>query len=233
MICMKINELLKKIRQENGYTLEFMSKRLKVSQPFLSNVENSKKKVSKELYEKMLDAFPTYKNQIEKAYFDTQDINFNSALLKERSNIEKNEYTNFIQIPLYGMASAGNGYINQNEEIELITLPVINGNVKKTNFAAKVNGDSMEPDFKNGDIIVIDTDIDFDIRALNGKEAMVDVGEERYLKKIQFEKGTGDLTLISYNPAYPDIKIPNYELDVVKVTGIITMVVSMRNNFRI
>ncbi len=233
MICMKINELLKKIRQENGYTLEFMSKRLKVSQPFLSNVENSKKKVSKELYEKMLDAFPTYKNQIEKAYFDTQDINFNSALLKERSNVEKNEYTNFIQIPLYGMASAGNGYINQNEEIELITLPVINGNVKKTNFAAKVNGDSMEPDFKNGDIIVIDTDIDFDIRALNGKEAMVDVGEERYLKKIQFEKGTGDLTLISYNPAYPDIKIPNYELDVVKVTGIITMVVSMRNNFRI
>lgn len=233
MICMKINELLKKIRQENGYTLEFMSKRLKVSQPFLSNVENSKKKVSKELYEKMLDAFPTYKNQIEKAYLDTQDINFNSVLLKERSNVEKNEYTNFIQIPLYGMASAGNGYINQNEEIELITLPVINGNVKKTNFAAKVNGDSMEPDFKNGDIIVIDTDIDFDIRALNGKEAMVDVGEERYLKKIQFEKGTGDLTLISYNPAYPDIKIPNYELDVVKVTGIITMVVSMRNNFRI
>nr|DAK37544.1 MAG TPA: Repressor protein CI [Caudoviricetes sp.] len=230
---MKINELLKKIRQENGYTLEFMSKRLKVSQPFLSNVENSKKKVSKELYEKMLDAFPTYKNQIEKAYLDTQDINFNSVLLKERSNVEKNEYTNFIQIPLYGMASAGNGYINQNEEIELITLPVINGNVKKTNFAAKVNGDSMEPDFKNGDIIVIDTDIDFDIRALNGKEAMVDVGEERYLKKIQFEKGTGDLTLISYNPAYPDIKIPNYELDVVKVTGIITMVVSMRNNFRI
>lgn len=233
MICMKINELLKKIRQENGYTLEFMSKRLKVSQPFLSNVENSKKKVSKELYEKMLDAFPTYKNQIEKAYLDTQDINFNSVLLKERSNVEKNEYTNFIQIPLYGMASAGNGYINQNEEIELITLPVINGNVKKTNFAAKVNGDSMEPDFKNGDIIVIDTDIDFDIRALNGKEAMVDVGEERYLKKIQFEKGTGDLILISYNPAYPDIKIPNYELDVVKVTGIITMVVSMRNNFRI
>lgn len=233
MICMKINELLKKIRQENGYTLEFMSKRLKVSQPFLSNVENSKKKVSKELYEKMLDAFPTYKNQIEKAYLDTQDINFNSILLKERSNVEKNEYTNFIQIPLYGMASAGNGYINQNEEIELITLPVINGNVKKTNFAAKVNGDSMEPDFKNGDIIVIDTDIDFDIRALNGKEAMVDVGEERYLKKIQFEKGTGDLILISYNPAYPDIKIPNYELDVVKVTGIITMVVSMRNNFRI
>lgn len=230
---MKINELLKKIRQENGYTLEFMSKRLKVSQPFLSNVENSKKKVSKELYEKMLDAFPTYKNQIEKAYFDTQDVNFNSAFLKERSNVEKNEYTNFIQIPLYGMASAGNGYINQNEEIELITLPVINGNVKKTNFAAKVNGDSMEPDFKNGDIIVIDTDIDFDIRALNGKEAMVDVGEERYLKKIQFEKGTGDLTLISYNPAYPDIKIPNYKLDVVKVTGIITMVVSMRNNFRI
>ena len=210
-----------------------MSKRLKVSQPFLSNVENSKKKVSKELYEKMLDAFPTYKNQIEKAYLDTQDINFNSVLLKERSNVEKNEYTNFIQIPLYGMASAGNGYINQNEEIELITLPVINGNVKKTNFAAKVNGDSMEPDFKNGDIIVIDTDIDFDIRALNGKEAMVDVGEERYLKKIQFEKGTGDLILISYNPAYPDIKIPNYELDVVKVTGIITMVVSMRNNFRI
>jgi len=84
-----------------------------------------------------------------------------------------------VTIPLYGMASAGNGYINQNEEIELITLPVINGNVKKTNFAAKVNGDSMEPKYHSGDVALIKkTGYDFD-----GLVYAVVYNEETYIKK--------------------------------------------------
>ena len=35
---MKINELLKKIRLENGYTLEKIAEKLEVTQPFISNV---------------------------------------------------------------------------------------------------------------------------------------------------------------------------------------------------
>ena len=54
---MKINELLKKIRLENGYTLERMAEKLEVTQPFVSNVINGKKKVSQGLYEKMLTQF--------------------------------------------------------------------------------------------------------------------------------------------------------------------------------
>ena len=68
---------------------------------------------------------------------------------------------------------------------------------------------------------------------MNGKEGVVYYGEEKFLKKIFFEEGTGNLILKSYNPAYADIVIQNYELDKVICKGIISMVVSMRNRKRV
>ena len=44
---MKINELLKKIRLENGYTLERMGERLNVTHSLINQIENNKKNVSK------------------------------------------------------------------------------------------------------------------------------------------------------------------------------------------
>ena len=154
---------------------------------------------------------------------------------KHSSNISDEVFNSFIQIPLFGMASAGNGlieYTDNIDEIEYISLPKLNGNIKKSDFATKVRGDSMEPYYHDGDIIVVDTGF-FDIRTMNGKEGVVYYGEEKFLKKIFFEEGTGNLILKSYNPAYADIVIQNYELDKVICKGIISMVVSMRNRKRV
>lgn len=148
---------------------------------------------------------------------------------KEPSNVTNEVFESFVRIPLYGMASAGNGLIESEESnIEYINIPKLNGNVKKNDFATKVKGDSMEPYYHNGDIIVVDVS-NQDIRTLNGKEALIFYEDKKYLKIVYFEPGTGNLFLKSYNPAYKDIKIEDEEVDTLYCNGVISMVISMRN----
>ena len=148
---------------------------------------------------------------------------------KEPSNVTDEIFESFVRIPLYGMASAGNGLIESEESnIEYINIPKLNGNVKKNDFATKVKGDSMEPYYHNGDIIVVDVS-NQDIRTLNGKEALIFYEDKKYLKIVHFERGTGNLFLKSYNPAYKDIKIEDNEVDTLYCNGVISMVISMRN----
>ena len=148
---------------------------------------------------------------------------------KELSNVTDEVFESFVTIPLYGMASAGNGLIESEESnIEYINIPKLNGNVKKSDFATRVKGDSMEPYYHNGDIIVVDVS-NQDIRTLNGKEALIYYDDNKYLKLVHFEPGTGNLFLRSYNVAYSDIKVENREVETLSCKGTVSMVISMRN----
>nr|DAF18519.1 MAG TPA: Repressor protein CI [Caudoviricetes sp.] len=148
---------------------------------------------------------------------------------KEPSNVTDEVFESFVTIPLYGMASAGNGLIESEESnIEYINIPKLNGNVKKSDFATRVKGDSMEPYYHNGDIIVVDVS-NQDIRTLNGKEALIYYDDNKYLKLVYFEPGTGNLFLRSYNVAYSDIKVENREVETLSCKGTVSMVISMRN----
>ena len=148
---------------------------------------------------------------------------------KEPSNVTDEIFESFVRIPLYGMASAGNGLIESEESnIEYINIPKLNGNVKKSDFATRVKGDSMEPYYHNGDIIVVDVS-NQDIRTLNGKEALIYYDDNKYLKLVYFEPGTGNLFLRSYNVAYSDIKVENKEVETLSCKGTVSMVISMRN----
>lgn len=148
---------------------------------------------------------------------------------KEPSNVTDEVFKSFVRIPLYGMASAGNGLIESEESnIEYINIPKLNGNVKKSDFATRVKGDSMEPYYHHGDIIVVDVS-NQDIRTLNGKEALIYYDDNKYLKLVYFEPGTGNLFLRSYNVAYSDIKVENREVETLSCKGTVSMVISMRN----
>ena len=187
------------------------------------------------MYEKLIKAFPLYKKDLEIAYTEQELLmlpesikeNLTSATKKTAtSNLKGEQKIDYVVLPLYGMASAGSGQINYMEDkIEKIKIPKIFGNPKKEDFVTKVNGDSMEPKYSNGDLILVRTSDFIDIREMNNKEAVVDIAEERFLKKVEFEEGTGVLRLKSYNTAYADIVVEPRELEVVRVIGTIGMII--------
>lgn len=232
---MKIGDVILKIRKENNYTFEEIGEKLKVSRGLINDIEKDKKKVSKNMYEKLIKAFPLYKKELETAYTEQELLmlpdsikeNLTNATKKmATSNLKGEQKIDYVILPLYGMASAGNGQINyMGDSIEKIKIPKIFGNPKKEDFVTKVNGDSMEPKYSNGDLILVRTSDFIDIREMNNKEAVVDIAEERFLKKVEFEEGTGVLRLKSYNTAYADIVVEPRELEVVRVVGTIGMII--------
>lgn len=99
-------------------------------------------------------------------------------------------------VSLYELpVSAGTGMLLQDEQFEFINLPP-GPTTDKADFALRVSGDSMEPKFYSGDIILVQQTPSVEpneigVFVLNGAG---------YVKRLG-EAGQ----LVSLNPAYPDI----------------------------
>lgn len=67
-------------------------------------------------------------------------------------------------------------------------------------IATKVSGDSMQPDYQDGDILYL---LDKGLTTYNGDLAVIAYGDRSYFKKIYTENGR--LRLVSLNDKYEDI----------------------------
>ena len=132
--------------------------------------------------------------------------NFATEQLDEQNNKITNindyieEETNWYEVKFYGSISAGTGLYLDDEQVETISFGadmVPSG----TDFCLKVNGDSMEPMFNNGDYVFIKRETDF----RNGTIGAVIVNGEAYLKKIYITDNS--IRLVSLNKKYKDITV--------------------------
>ena len=131
--------------------------------------------------------------------------NYAEQQLDEQNNVVNfNDYieeeTEWYEVKFYGSVSAGTGLYLDDEQVETINFGadmVPNG----TDFCLKVNGDSMEPMFNNGDYVFIKRETDF----RNGTIGAVIVNSEAYLKKIYITDSS--IKLISLNKKYKDITV--------------------------
>lgn len=78
---------------------------------------------------------------------------------------------------------------------------------ERANYAVRVSGNSMEPEYYNGDIVLVKTCPDVDI----GEIGIFIVNDQGYIKQRGKDK------LISLNPKSPDVDI--HEGDVVYCRG--------------
>lgn len=85
--------------------------------------------------------------------------------------------------------------------------------VSKNAFALKVKGNSMEPRFTEGDIIIIDPGISCE----SGCFCVVKINEEVTFKK--FYENENEIRIISLNEKYPEIVIKKGSPVVFKVIG--------------
>lgn len=106
-------------------------------------------------------------------------------------------------------AAAGHGTYLGPEDFTIITV-LKNDLTKAANFAVPVSGDSMEPKFHDGDILLVGDEIpevdDIGIFTMDGKG---------YVKKM------GENELVSLNPAYDPIPMEDSIINNGKVIGVL------------
>ena len=136
----------------------------------------------------------------------TKVYDFATEQLKEQNKnvVNINDYieeeTDWYEVKFYGSVSAGTGLYLDDEQVETINFSsnmVPNG----TDFCLKVNGDSMEPMFNNGDYVFIKRETEF----RNGTIGAVIVNGEAYLKKLYITDNS--IKLVSLNKKYKDITV--------------------------
>jgi repressor LexA len=86
---------------------------------------------------------------------------------------------------------------------------------------AKVNDNSMYPKIENGDKIVIHKQPSVD----SGKIAVVMIGNEAVVKKLEYKDLSRSLTLLSTNPEYPPRTLSGADLENVRIVGLVRQVI--------
>ncbi len=116
---------------------------------------------------------------------------------KKKASAYELDMDNTVQILFYDMpVSAGCGYYLDSDRAKKITLP-LNSISEKADFALRISGDSMEPKYSDGDIVIVESGS----KVEEGKIGIFVLNGEGYIKKFGTDR------LISLNPAYNDIKI--------------------------
>lgn len=117
-----------------------------------------------------------------------------SSKQTETEEITEPEY---ISLPFLALpASAGVGEYLHEDTTSYIKVPATNL-TQRSSFALRVHGDSMEPDYFDGDIVLVDADADVNV----GDVGIFIVNGEGFIK----QRGKG--RLISLNNKYKDIRI--------------------------
>ena len=108
----------------------------------------------------------------------------------------------------------------QNWEGEKIEVPrsYLHGRNPEDYFAMRVVGDSMYPDYQDGDVLLI---LRQDYLDRSGQIAVVIYdGEDATLKKVEYVPGENWMKLLPINPQYPPRTITGVDLDQCRIFGL-------------
>lgn len=118
-------------------------------------------------------------------------------------------------IPVFGSVAAGFGAYASSDILEYIPLYIENDCDVENTICITVKGQSMYPKIEEGDRIVVRRQDSVD----NGRIAVVMIGDEAVVKRVECEKNR--LTLISINPEYPPRVIEGKDLENVRIVGLV------------
>ena len=152
------------------------------------NVTNKQKKIISDF-----EQLDTYGKNVVQAVIDAEKIRCKEQQIQWQKE-------NIIQIRFSELSvSAGTGIFLDDESYK--TISVIKSNISlRADFAVKVSGDSMEPDYYDGDIVLVECNNN--IR--NGEIGVFIADNEGYIKE------KGENCLISHNKKYSDIPMEHF-----------------------
>ena len=214
---MSFGKTFKEIRLKNNDSLRGLGEKIDISFSYIDQIEKGLRPINKDILEKFIKVYPLYKKQLEKAYLD--EI-MPESLKGSTFNMEEQK-VNTVILPVYGKASAGNGYINLDQEIYY--FPIKKGNFSDRSFLVEINGNSMEPTLEDGDYALVDPD---NIDYVKNKIYVVTYNDESFIKRMVMDAKSKIVMLKSDNPEYEDILITKDMQLYLKIEGRVIQVIS-------
>ena len=223
-IAIIIGENIKQYRLQNGWTQQELGSKIGMSKNAIGNYEKGFRSPKKDTMFDLANAFnisiddlfpPVQKDPFSntssiKTIYDelkpprqAKVLTYAEKQLKEQRNEQSQptEVSEAIQLYSYDYydhpASAGTGQYLNDVRVERIELPVD----IDADFVIPIKGDSMEPDYHDGDLVFIQTSVDLN----NGVIGVFNYNGDAYIKQLVIDKDQAYLH--SLNPAYKDMPI--------------------------
>ena len=205
---MNFGERLKEIRLQKDYSLYDVGEKVDVSHSYIDLIEKGKRKASKKVMDKLLKVFPEYEEELTDLYMAEKiPENYLKKLHDLKNNVKVDKVTTkTIKLPVYGLASAGNGVLVPDNIGEREFLVKDNLHINSNCFVIIVHGDSMEPLFYDNDSVLVDPNDCTELRQLANKVIAIEVNGETLVKKLVINDDF-EIELYSLNDFYPPIKI--------------------------
>ena len=222
-IAIVIGEKIKQYRLANGWTQQELGTKIGISKNAIGNYEKGFRSPKKNTMFDLAKAFsisiddlfpPVQKDSasdIQSIYDQLEPprqvkvLTYAERQLDEQKNEDKTKINEVSEkvVQLYGYdyydhaASAGTGQYLNDVRVERIELPVD----VDADFVIPIKGDSMEPDYHDGDLVFIQTSVDLN----NGVIGVFNYNGDAYIKQLVIDKDQAYLH--SLNPAYKDMPI--------------------------
>lgn len=123
-----------------------------------------------------------------------------------------------VRMPIIGIIAAGYDGEVREEHIGDVSLLAesLHGFPPEDCFVLRVSGNSMLPELKNGDLVLIHRQSSVD----SGTIAAVMYDDcDATLKKVEYEPGCDWMLLVPLNPDYPTKRIEKYDLNQCRILG--------------
>lgn len=205
---------IRKYIKENNITQKELAEKIQISPSTLSDYMNLRSNPSHGVIQKLADYFGVKKSDIDTTFKEEQPndkiitiynklepkrqkkvYNFAEAQLEQQNKVI-NLFDHKETVEVTAKVSAGTGITwlgDSTYDKEVTSKP------KHYDEAFEINGDSMTPLFKDGEIIFVEhTEI-----VENGQIAVVQIDEESFIKKVYIEEDK--MRLVSLNKDYKDI----------------------------
>lgn len=197
-----VRDWLKGITYPRIGKIELLANYFKINKSDLIENKTATAQVSDFLLEEITNAARKLNAENKKIVLRTSEDLLDEQEKRRKAKInEVSEVISLYQVEIVSETAAacgfnyGFGYDDTDREnIEVDEQP------PRHDIATKVSGDSMQPDYQDGDILYL---VDKGLTTYNGDLAVIAYGDRSYFKKIYTENGR--LRLVSLNDKYEDI----------------------------
>ena len=175
--------------------------------------------ISNNFIERVIEVYPDEEKTLKKEYLKE---NLPKVFNKDES-IKILEDSEVLNLPVYGKASAGRGYLNMDKPDYY--MPITKGDFSLNSFFVEITGNSMEPTLEDGEYALVDPN---NTAYVKNKIYVVTYNDEGYIKRVEVKDKKKVITLKSDNPDYDDIDISEEMQEYFKINGRVVEVISKK-----